>query len=222
MKQFVEYLWGWDATAPEVIDDAKWQETFDVYVQDKHKLDMAKFFDEKSPFAYQDITARMTETVRKGYWKADEATKKKLLEEYVESVNRHGVGCAENTCGNPRLQKYVLDEGRRVGIPVPALEGFQKAMEAATGTKIEQAADELSSFARKNDAEMAANLSKMPDMARVARQLKGYLMEATQSAQRPTAERPAPTPGQAWQPVLAGGPVLVVLLAWRYRRRGRR
>ena len=33
-----EYLWGWDATAPDVIDDAKWQETFDVYVEDKHKL----------------------------------------------------------------------------------------------------------------------------------------------------------------------------------------
>ena len=115
MKAFVEYLWGWDATAPEVIDDQKWQETFDVYVQDKHKLGMAQFFEKKSPFAYQDMTARMIETVRKGYWKADEATHKKLLEEYVESVNRHGVGCAENTCGNPRLQKYVLDEGRKVG-----------------------------------------------------------------------------------------------------------
>jgi hypothetical protein len=52
----------------------------------------------------------------------------KLLEEYVASVNRHGVGCAENTCGNPRLQKYVLDEGRKAGIPVPALDGFRKAM----------------------------------------------------------------------------------------------
>ena len=30
MRSFVEYLWGWDATAPEVIDDAKWKETFDL------------------------------------------------------------------------------------------------------------------------------------------------------------------------------------------------
>ena len=128
------------ATAPEVIDDQKWQETFEVYVQDKHKLGMAQFFEEKSPFAYQDMTARMNETVRKGYWKADEATRKWLLEEYVESVNRHGVGCAENTCGNPRLQKYVLDEGRKFGIPVPKLDAFRQALERATETPIESGA----------------------------------------------------------------------------------
>jgi cobaltochelatase CobN len=221
MKQFVEYLWGWDATAPEVIDDAKWQETFDVYVQDKHKLGMKKFFDDKSPFAYQDMTARMTETVRKGYWKADDATKKKLLEEYVDSVNRHGVGCAENTCGNPRLQKYVLDEGRKAGIPVPALEGFRTAMEGATGTKIEEAATELSSFAQKNDAEMAANLSKVPAMSKMANQLKGYLMEARQSDSDPAAQRTSPTPASPWQPLWAGGPIILALLVWRMRSRGR-
>ena len=105
MRSFVEYLWGWDATVTETVDDAKWKETFDVYVEDKHNLGMKEFFEQKSPFAYQDITARMLETVRKGYWKADAATQKTLLEEYVASVNRHGVGCAEHTCGNPRLQQ---------------------------------------------------------------------------------------------------------------------
>jgi hypothetical protein len=103
----------------------------------------------------------------------------------VASVNRHGVGCAENTCGNPRLQKYVLDEGRKMGVPVPALDGFRKAMEGATGTTIEEAATELSSFASKNDAEMAANLSKVPAISRMANQLKGYLMEARQNQTDP-------------------------------------
>ena len=182
---------------------------------------MAKFFDDKSPFAYQDMTARMTETVRKGYWKADDATKKKLIEEYVASVNRHGVGCAENTCGNPRLQKYVLDEGRKMGIPVPALDGFRTAMETATGTRVDEAATELSSFASKNDAEMAANLSKVPAMSRMATQLKGYLMEARQNQQDPNAKASAPTPASRWQPLWAGGPMLVALIVWRMRRRGR-
>ena len=97
MRSFVEYLWGWDATAPEVIDDAKWKETFDVYVADKHQLGMQEFFEKNSPFAYQDITARMVETVRKGYWKADTATEKRLIEEYVDSVNRHGASGSEVT-----------------------------------------------------------------------------------------------------------------------------
>jgi cobaltochelatase CobN len=65
---------------------------FDVYVRDKHKLGMRAFFEKSSPFAYQDITARMEETIRKWYWKADGTTQKKLLEEYLESVNQdfHG------------------------------------------------------------------------------------------------------------------------------------
>lgn len=219
MRSFVEYLWGWDATAPEVIDDAKWKETFDVYVEDKHKLGMQQFFDANSPFAYQDMTARMTETIRKGYWKADDATKKKLIEEYVSSVNRHGVGCAENTCGNPRLQKYVLEEGRKMGVPVPALQGFQKAMETATGTQVQSAADELSSFAQQNDAKMAQNLSTVPAISRMARRITGYLMEERQQdTSDPNRSRPS-TPNEQMLAVWTGAPVVALLIAWRWRRR---
>ena len=110
MRAFVEYLWGWDATVPESVDDAMWQESFEVYVEDKHDLDMKAFFDRASPFAYQDMTARMVETIRKDYWNADEETTRRLLSEYVESVAAFGVGCAGHTCGNPRLLQYVLDE----------------------------------------------------------------------------------------------------------------
>ncbi len=111
MREFVEYMWGWDATTTSVIDDAMWKETFDVYVGDKHKLGMKQFFEDKSPFAYQDITARMVETVRKQYWKADEATEKKLLEEFLKSVQEHGIGCSGNTCGNARLMQYMIGAG---------------------------------------------------------------------------------------------------------------
>ena len=44
MREFVEYLWGWNATVPDLIDGNMWKETFDVYVQDKHKLGMKEFF----------------------------------------------------------------------------------------------------------------------------------------------------------------------------------
>ena len=70
-------------------------------------LGMKQFFETKSPFAYQDITARMLETVRKGYWNADQATKAKLLNEYIESINKHGVNCTDVSCGNARLLESV-------------------------------------------------------------------------------------------------------------------
>jgi cobaltochelatase CobN len=65
MRQFVEYLWGWDAVPPELIDDSMWKDTFDTYVEDKQKPGLKDFFEKNSPYAYQDMTARMAETVRR-------------------------------------------------------------------------------------------------------------------------------------------------------------
>jgi cobaltochelatase CobN len=216
MRQFVEYLWGWDATAPEVIDDAKWKETFDVYVADKHNLHMAEYFEKNSPYAYQDMTARMVETVRKGYWKADAATQKKLLEEYVASVNAHGASGSEITSGNPRLQKYVLDEGRKAGIPVPALDGFQKAIEQATATRIDAAAEDAANFARQNDAQVAANLAKVPAMSRMANTIKGYVMEQREQGQN--ASSSGSVVRSEVQALAIGVPVIALLVAWRWKR----
>jgi cobaltochelatase CobN len=217
MRSFVEYMWGWDATVSETVTDEMWKESFDVYVQDKHNLGMKEFFEEKSPFAYQDITARMVETVRKGYWKADAATQKKLLEEYVASVNEHGVGCAEHTCGNPRLQKFVMEQGLKAGIPVPALEGFKQAMEKATETSIESGAESQESFAKQNDAQMAARLEAVPAPSRFARQIEGYLMEERQKAQRNEARHDAPV--NEYAALWASLPLLGLLVAWRWKRR---
>ena len=219
MRQFVEYLWGWDATVTETVTDGMWQETFGVYVEDKHDLGMQRFFEQSSPFAYQDITARMLETVRKGNWQADAATQKTLIEEYVGSVNRHGVGCAEHTCGNPKLQQFVMEQGRRMSVPVPVLEGFQQAMERATGEAIDAAAERLDSFVRGNDARVAARLEAVPAPSRAVRQIEGLVMEQRQqsTAPRNEARRDAGTPD--WQLAAASLPVVALLLAWRWRRR---
>ena len=132
-------------------------------------------------------------------------------------MNRHGVGCAEHTCGNPRLQKYVMDEARRVGIPVPAIDGFQRAMEQATGTQVEPAAEDASNFAKQNDAQMAENLSKVPAMSRVARQLEGYVMEQRENNQsRPNTSSNLARP--ELQVLFAGIPIIALLVLWRRRR----
>jgi cobaltochelatase CobN len=219
MREFVEYLWGWDATVTETIDDAMWQETFGVYVEDKHELGMNEFFEQSSPFAYQDITARMIETVRKGYWEADAATRKTLLEEYVASVNRHGVGCAEHTCGNARLQKFVMDEGLKAGIPVPALEGFQEAMEKATGEAIGAGAERLDTYVQQNDAQLAARLEEVPAPSRAMRELEGYLMDERAESTEPQNAVRRDAASSDWQVALASLPILAVLLAWRWKRR---
>ncbi len=211
MRAFVEYLWGWDATVPDTVDDAMWQESFEVYVEDKHDLDLQAFFHANSPFAYQDMTARMVETIRKGYWKANEETTRRLLSEYVESVATYGVGCAEHTCGNPRLLQYVLDQGAVMNIPGPLLDTFRTAMEETIGIDIATAAAAAEDFVRRNEARPAT----------MTRNLEGFRMDTTTIDGGPV---PAPrSAGEAsdgaWDALWVGVPLLGFLVAWRIRRR---
>ena len=208
MRAFVEYLWGWDATVTDVVDDAMWQESFSVYVEDKHDLGLEQFFDEHSPFAYQDMTARMVETIRKGYWDADQVTRERLLTEYVESVNTHGVGCSEHTCGNPRLLQYVLEAGADANIPVPLLDGFKQAMEQATGADIATAARAVEEFVRRNETMPPARTENV----------EGLRMNETQQA--PPVPASASGPVGEMEALWVGLPLIGLLIAWRMRRRG--
>jgi cobaltochelatase CobN len=223
MRAFVEYLWGWEATVPEAVDDRMWQETFEVYVDDKRDLGMKEFFDKNSPFAYQDMTARMVETVRKGYWKADAATETRLISEYLESVETFGVGCAEHTCGNARLSQYILERGRALGIPVPALDGFQQAMERVTAKSIADAARQLNEFVQKNEARIESQWSSLaepvPGQATAAK-LAGYLMEVREQNRAAVSQAVRSSSGveQPWEGLWVGLPVLGFLLVLRWRR----
>ena len=211
MRRFVEYLWGWDATVPETIDDAMWNESFAVYVQDRYALGLKAFFDEHSPHAYQDITGRMLETIRKDYWAADDATTERLLREHVESVAAHGVGCSSHTCGNPRFLRYVLEQGAAMNVPGPVLEAYRAAMEQAIGAGIETASAAAEEFARRNDARSArpANTG-----------IEGYRMTETTEDSAPSPDVASTRPrANSWAPLWVGLPSLGLLLAWRQLRR---
>jgi len=107
---FVENLWGWQVTSPELISDHVWDQVFETYVNDPAMSDWLK---QNSPYAYQSMTARMLEATRKldsegnPYWNADPDVIKSLAKEYVESVAEHGATCCHHTCGNPLLDERV-------------------------------------------------------------------------------------------------------------------
>jgi cobaltochelatase CobN len=70
IRQVTDNLWGWQVTVPEAVGDAKWQEMFEVYVQDRNKLDIREKFKAAENLAsYKMIVDRMLTVVEKGYWK---------------------------------------------------------------------------------------------------------------------------------------------------------
>ena len=55
---------------PEAIDAEIWQGYHDIYVNDKLNLGIHQFFEGKNPYALQEMTAVMLETIRKGSCKS--------------------------------------------------------------------------------------------------------------------------------------------------------
>ena len=147
MYNFVEYLWGWQVTVPSAVDGAKWEQIYEVYVEDKYELGLKKFLKEENPWAYQAMTAWMLESVRKGYWSADEAVKGKLAAEYATSVVEKGTSCCCHACNNPFLNQMVgLIIGRAGAMAAPRraemVEKFKQKVKQATwktfGAQIEE------------------------------------------------------------------------------------
>jgi cobaltochelatase CobN len=103
----VDNLFGWSVVYPEVVNDEKWQEFYEVWMKDRYKMKTTEFFDEHNPFARQSMSGRMLEAVRKGFWKADEKTKQELSKIYVENVANNGVSCSYVTCDHPELQQFI-------------------------------------------------------------------------------------------------------------------
>lgn len=107
MDKFVEYLWGWDVTVPDLVTEAMWDQSYDVYVNDKYDMGLKEFFDQNNPYAYQVATARMLEAARKDYWHPTEEVKENLAEEFEKSEQEYGVTCCHHTCGNLLLREYM-------------------------------------------------------------------------------------------------------------------
>ena len=102
--------YGWEVTKPDMIQDYLWEEYKKVYVDDSLKLGVKEYFEKKNPYAYQEMTAIMLETIRKGYWKADEATVKQLAALHAELIKKHTPGCSGFVCNNAKLKDMIADK----------------------------------------------------------------------------------------------------------------
>lgn len=158
MADFAENLWGWQITVREAVDGAKWKQVFDVYVEDKYGMELKTFFNQQNPWAYQSMTARMLEAVRKDYWQADEKITRKLAAEYALNVVAKGVACCDHTCNNPMLNQMVVTIiSLPGGLSPEMVENFKLAVEKASAQSLDE------QVSRRNDLLAALNdgLGKM-------------------------------------------------------------
>jgi len=120
----IRNMQGWNFIQPDTIDSSLWDETYKVYIEDKHQLDMKEYFEKKNPYALQDLTAVMLETIRKGMWRPSEDVIKNLADLHIEMIEKHGAGCSIDTCSNAKLHEFL---GQHASTPV-SLDAYRAAL----------------------------------------------------------------------------------------------
>ncbi|GEO20091.1 hypothetical protein CQA01_06250 [Cyclobacterium qasimii] len=101
--------YGWNVMKPADVDDALWNNLHDVYIKDKLELNVQDFFERENPYALQEMTAVMLETIRKGYWNASEEQLESLTSLHTELISEYKAGCSGFVCNNEALQAFITE-----------------------------------------------------------------------------------------------------------------
>ena len=91
-SKFMEYLWGWQVTNPQIIDDWVWEEVKSVYMDDKHDLQLDEFLAEGNrAHVRTNMLAIMNVAIQKEFWDASRATQQELAKELAKAVVKNGL-----------------------------------------------------------------------------------------------------------------------------------
>ncbi len=101
---------GWNVMKPSVIEDQLWDDLYDVYVQDQLNLKVKDFFKRENPYALQEMTAVMLETVRKGLWNASQEQINAMAQLHADLVKNYEAGCSSFVCDNAKLRSFINDQ----------------------------------------------------------------------------------------------------------------
>ncbi len=113
----INNLWGWQVMDPDAVRDDQWQNFFEVYVQDKYKMDLRNWFETNNVQALPQMIERMIEATRKGYWQPSEEVVSELIKTYIELSRKYDIQTS-----NKALEDYVDQLAASYGMELlPAL-----------------------------------------------------------------------------------------------------
>lgn len=116
VQDVMNNFWGWQVVDPNIVRDDQWQEFVEVYVNDKYDLKIKEWFKSLNPDAYARIIKKMLEANRKGYFKTDDETLKKLVKLFKELETKHSISKSYNE----KFKKFVDDKAIGFGLMSPA------------------------------------------------------------------------------------------------------
>jgi len=107
-SEFIENLWGWQATSPEIIKSWVWQDLKAIYIDDSLELGLDEFLQEKHNVQVQsNILAIMLVAIEKGFWQADPQTQTELAEKFAQNIVEHGIPGSGHTHANHPIYQFI-------------------------------------------------------------------------------------------------------------------
>lgn len=136
--ELVQNTYGWNVMKPMAIDNQMWNEIFNVYVDDRFKLNIQQFFEDCNPAALQQITAVMMESARKNMWHASPAQLSRVAKLHTDLIAKYKPACTGFVCDNPKLQKFIANQ-----IESDAADDYQQSIKQMREVKIESNAQSV-------------------------------------------------------------------------------
>ena len=107
-SEFIEYLWGWQVTSPEIITNWVWEDVKAVYIDDKLDLGLDEFLSSNHQVQVQtNILAVMLVAIQKDFWKADEQTQEQLANKFAQNIIKYGIPGSGHTYANHPIYDFV-------------------------------------------------------------------------------------------------------------------
>lgn len=90
-SEFMENLWGWQVTSPEIVKPWVWDEAKRIYIDDGHDLGLDEFLDSgQNVHVKTNLLAILLVAAQKGFWKPSEQVLRELAQQFAERVVKHG------------------------------------------------------------------------------------------------------------------------------------
>jgi cobaltochelatase CobN len=122
-QEFLENLWGWQVTRPDLVKNWAWDEVKAVYIDDAHRLGLPGFLAEgHNAHVKAHMLAIFMVAAEKGYWRTDAATLRRMGGELARLVARNGLPGSGHTAPDHPMWRWLA----------PRLDGADAAALAVT------------------------------------------------------------------------------------------
>ena len=107
-SEFMEYLWGWQVTNPDVVKSWVWDDVKSVYVDDTHELGLDEFLqDGHNAHVNINMLAILLVAAEKEFWQASEEDLQQVSQLFTQLVLEKGLPGSGHTSPNHPIFDFI-------------------------------------------------------------------------------------------------------------------